>query len=452
MRTAIGFLKQKKNEIVLYVVLAGTFAVVSYLYDTRMDAVEYAFLLSAVWFLLSGIWDYLKFAGKHKRLLEAELRLDSDGKELSGADNRSAGADTLSASAGIRTAGGDTWTMSALAADADAWFPRADTLIEEDYQRIIARLYEAGNEAESAGRIARQEMMDYYGMWVHQIKTPIAAMHVLLQAAGEGRVEAVWTAGDGQIEYGHAGKQFRDSLPAGHELTALVQYTREMKLELFKIEQYVEMVLTYLRMEDMSSDMSFEICELDSVIRQAVRKYSQMFILKKIKLEYTPVKTKVLTDEKWLVFVMEQILSNALKYTRAESAYGEAQSERGMDRSLKQGKISIYMEAYAPAGHRSGEDMAEEDKNRTAGHMAGAEYCLVIEDTGLGICPEDLPRVFEKGFTGYNGRTDKKSTGIGLYLCKSVMDKLRHQMWIESEVGKGTKVYLSLARKRMRHE
>lgn len=97
MRTAIGFLKQKKNEIVLYAVLAGTFAVVSYLYDTRMDAVEYAFLLSTVWFLLSGIWDYLKFAGKHKQLLEAELRLDPDGKELSDADNRSAGADTLSA-------------------------------------------------------------------------------------------------------------------------------------------------------------------------------------------------------------------------------------------------------------------------------------------------------------------------------------------------------------------
>ena len=80
------------------------------------------------------------------------------------------------------------------------------------------------------------------------------------------------------------------------------------------------------------------------------------------------------------------------------------------------------------------------------------EPCLVVEDTGIGIWPEDLPRVFEKGFTGYNGRTDKKSTGIGLYLCKSVMDKLRHQIWIESEAGRGTKVYLSFARKQMRHE
>ena len=76
----------------------------------------------------------------------------------------------------------------------------------------------------------------------------------------------------------------------------------------------------------------------------------------------------------------------------------------------------------------------------------------MIEDNGIGISPEDLPRVFEKGFTGYNGRTDKKSTGIGLYLCKSVMDKLRHEIWIESEVGKGTRVYLSLSRKAMQHE
>ena len=400
MRTAVGFLKEKKNEIVLYVVLVGTFSVISYLYDIRMDAVGYAVRLSLVWLLLSGIWEYLKFAGKHKRLLEAERRLNIGGRELSGADHQTADVDILRAS-GTRTAGADT-----LHTDIDSAFPGAGSLIEDDYKRIITRLYEAGREAESEGRIARQEMMDYYGMWVHQIKTPIAAMHVLLQAAGESQAEG--------------------------------QYTREMRLELFKIEQYVEMVLTYLRMEDMSSDLSFEVCELDSVIRQAIRKYSQTFILKKIKLQYTAVETKVLTDEKWLVFVIEQLLSNALKYTHSS--------------------ISVYMADYAPAVYE--EDMQEEkgsESPKNGGDLPskeqgslgrmGKKRCLVIEDNGIGICQEDLPRVFEKGFTGYNGRTDKKSTGIGLYLCKSVMDKLRHQMWIESEVGKGTKVYLSLARK-----
>lgn len=204
-----------------------------------------------------------------------------------------------------------------------------------------------------------------------------------------------------------------------------------MKLELFKIEQYVEMALTYLRMEDMSSDMSFKLCSLDVMIKQAVRKYSQMFILKKIKLAYVPVETNVLTDEKWLVFVLEQILSNALKYTKSPAEYG---------------KIAIYMEddVYVEQENYTERDPMDSPKRK--------ERCLVIEDNGIGISPEDLPRVFEKGFTGYNGRTDKKSTGIGLYLCKSVIDKLRHRIWIESEVGKGTKVYLSLVREPMRHE
>lgn len=235
------------------------------------------------------------------------------------------------------------------------------------------------------------------------------------------------------------------------------QYVREMKMELFKIEQYVEMVLTYLRMEEMSSDLSFEVCSLDSVIKQAVRKYSQMFIFKKIKLEYTPVETKVLTDEKWLEFVIGQILSNALKYTMPDGSTS-APDEAGIA-----GRISIYMEDRVHVVREEGTDM--EDRVHMAreegADMADSgftdeiqtrEPCLVVEDTGIGIWPEDLPRVFEKGFTGYNGRTDKKSTGIGLYLCKSVMDKLRHQIWIESEAGRGTKVYLSFARKQMRHE
>lgn len=337
----------------MYAVFAGVFAAVSYLYDVSMDAVQYAFLLSAVWLLVFGGLDYMRYVRRHRELLEAERMLGSD---IDG-------------------------------------MPEAATLVEEDYQRIVTKLYEARREIESEDRIVRKEMVDYYSMWVHQIKTPIAAMHVLLQAFEEGRFHEEEQAGeDGAGMY------------TGHQMS-MQQCGKEMKLELFKIEQYVEMVLTYLRMEGMSADLSFGICSLDSIIRQAVRKYSQMFILRKIRLEYAAVEAKVLTDEKWMVFVIEQILSNALKYTPS-------------------GKISIYME----------------------------EACLVIEDTGIGIWPEDLPRVFEKGFTGYNGRTDKKSTGIGLYLCKSVMDKLMHKIWIQSEAGKGTKVYLSFERKSIRHE
>ena len=195
---------------------------------------------------------------------------------------------------------------------------------------------------------------------------------------------------------------------------------REMKQEIFKVEQYVEMVLAYLRTSDMTSDFVFERYELDGIIRQAVKKYSQMFILQRIKLNYEPVKRTVLTDEKWLIFVIEQLLSNALKYTRQKVFRKTNSCEAGdhPPEDMQECSISIYMEGE----------------------------CLVIEDTGIGIWEEDLPRVFEKGFTGYNGREDKKSTGIGLYLCKTVMDKLRHGIWLESEVGKGTKAYIDLGR------
>ena len=369
MKTAGAFLKERKREIWICAVLTGTFVGVSYLYSVRMDAVKYALLLSSVWLLVLAVPDYIRYVRKHQGLLEAGKNYDT----------------------GIEG------------------MPEAKTLIEEDYQRIITGLYEAKTEAVSAGRLARQEMVDYYGMWVHQIKTPIAAMDVLLQA-----LQGLQLKAEGDME-------------EDGPLSSVQQYTKELKMELFKIEQYVEMVLTYLRMGEMSSDLAFEVCSLDSIIRQAVRKYSQMFILKRIQLDYTPVERKVLTDEKWLVFVLEQILSNALKYIR------------GGEESC--GKISIYLE--------DGSYPVHEERDNVGGIR---KSCLVIEDNGIGIWPEDLPRVFEKGFTGYNGRTDKKSTGIGLYLCKTVIDRLRHQIWIESEAGRGTKVYLSLGRTKVRYE
>ena len=391
MKVIFAFLGERRREFCGYIVFAGIFAAVSYLYNIRMDAVQYAFILSAVWFVLFIVWDYIRYIRRHREVAEMEQRLDS-------------GLDCV---------------------------PDPVTLIEEDYQRAVMKLYEARRELESSNRIIRQEMADYYGMWVHQIKTPIAAMHVLLQASEECRLNAEDQA-----------KNTESGLYAGRS-AELGQYVREMKMELFKIEQYVEMVLTYLRMEEMSSDLSFEVCSLDSVIKQAVRKYSQMFIFKKIKLEYTPVETKVLTDEKWLEFVIGQILSNALKYTMPDGSTS-APDEAGIA-----GRISIYMEDRVHMAREEGADMAD---SGFTDEIQTREPCLVVEDTGIGIWPEDLPRVFEKGFTGYNGRTDKKSTGIGLYLCKSVMDKLRHQIWIESEAGRGTKVYLSFARKQMRHE
>lgn len=303
------FLKSKQNELLCYIGSMLLFVIVLFLYDVRTDAIQYGLLLSTVLFLLNLTLQFFKF---QKRLSE------------------------------------------------------------QDYQNIIKNLKEQNSELKSQERIFKQEMSDYYSMWVHQIKTPIAAMHVLQQILEE--------------EYPEQ------------------KYIKEIKLELFKIEQYVEMVLTYLRMGEMSGDLKFEKYSLDAIVRQVIRKYSQMFILRKIHLQYAKTSQCIVTDEKWLQFVLEQVLSNALKYTK----------DGGM--------IFIY---------------TEEKENKK---------CLVIEDSGIGIQAEDLPRVFEKGFTGYNGRADKKSTGIGLYMCKKIMERLNHQIWIESEVDKGTKVYLDLAR------
>ena len=162
------------------------------------------------------------------------------------------------------------------------------------------------------------------------------------------------------------------------------------------------MVLGYLRTEDMSSDMQFKECSLDSIIREQIHKYASVFIGKKLKLDYAEVEERVLTDPKWLGFVIGQCLSNALKYT-------------------KTGGIRIYLSESRP-------------------------HTLVIRDTGAGISPEDLPRIFEKGFTGYNGRKEEHSTGIGLYLARKIMHKMNQEITVESEPGQGTEVYLYLGR------
>ncbi len=241
--------------------------------------------------------------------------------------------------------------------------PETTTLIEEDYQHLIQRLVRENRQRQAAADSMLEDLTSYYTLWVHQIKTPIAAMDLLLQAGPD--------------------------------------RATEMEIELQKIAQYVDMVLQYLRLDSTDKDLVLQRCQLDAVVRQTVRKYAKLFILKKIQLVFQETKWEVLSDEKWLCFLLEQLLSNALKYTP------------------EGGKISIFLEG---------------------------ETNLVIADTGIGIAPEDLPRVFEKGFTGNNGRMDKKATGIGLYLCRRVTNLLGHTISIVSEPGVGTQVRLGLGR------
>ena len=224
-----------------------------------------------------------------------------------------------------------------------------------------------------------EEMTDYYTMWAHQIKTPIFALRLLLQENPTVNKEAL--------------------------------------TELFKIEQYVEMVLGYLRTEDMSSDLKLSRCALDSIIREQIHKYAGIFISKKLSLTYEGISKNVLTDEKWLGFVIGQILSNALKYTRTG----------GIRISLKD----------VPGNSQNTEDISN--------MISPSPVTLIIEDTGIGIRKEDLPRIFEKSYTGVNGRENNRATGIGLYLSKKIMKRLDHRIYVTSEEGKGTKVFLEFS-------
>lgn len=182
--------------------------------------------------------------------------------------------------------------------------------------------------------------------------------------------------------------------------------SRQLLSELGRIERYVEMVLTFLRLGSDSTDYVIKEHELDDIVMGAVKKLAGDFINKRIKLEYTELNVEVLTDEKWLAFVIEQVLSNALKYT-------------------PEGTVSVYLE-----------------RPKT----------LCIRDTGIGIAPEDLPRVFENGYTGYNGRSDKKASGIGLYLCRRICNKLGHTISAESKAGEGTVIRIGLDKKKLEIE
>ena len=245
--------------------------------------------------------------------------------------------------------------------DAADILPKAESLEEEDYHELLGKMEAAFRKKKGEWDASRRDMDDYYATWVHQIKAPIAVMKVMLQ---------------------------QEDTPENRELSA----------ELFRVEQYAEMALCYVRLGEGASDLVIQEYDLDTIIRKAVRKYAGQFIRRRIRLVYEGTAVRVITDEKWLSFIIEQLLSNAVKYT-------------------SEGSVTI----------------AVEDGKK-----------LSVTDTGIGISPEDMPRIFEKGYTGYNGRLDKKSTGIGLYLCRKAAEKLGHVLTAESEPGKGSRFTIDL--------
>lgn len=320
------YAKQYRRTGLLFLLFAGIFAGVFSLYDLEAEAVFYAgCICAAVGIVILGL-HFFFFYREHRERERLLAGIELMYEEL----------------------------------------PRPKTLPEADYQRMIEELGRVSAGYLTDWKRERQDSLNYYTAWVHQIKTPIAVMRMYLQEED-------------------------------------TKEHRELQAELFRIEQYVEMALSFIRLGSRENDFVFKHCELDGIIRQAIHKYAPQFIRRKIKLIYEPVGATVLTDEKWLLFILEQLLSNAVKYT-------------------PEGTITIQV---------------SEDKK------------LSVTDTGIGIAPEDLPRIFEKGFTGYNGREDKKATGLGLNLCRQAADKLGIRITAESEPGKGSRFTLDLKEKEL---
>lgn len=316
------YFRQHIRTLIMLFFVIGAFFVSFYLYQMPMEPAIYGLMLSLFFILVLGIWDYFRFKAKHQELQMLKKTIILDASHL----------------------------------------PEPTTLFERDYQALLRILNDSKMEYIAASDSERADMLDYYTMWVHQIKTPISAMSLLLKAEDTPANTAMWA-------------------------------------QLFKIEQYVEMVLSYLRLGSNTTDYVIRPCSIEKITRDAVRKYARIFVMKKLSLTFDLQDFTVITDEKWLSFVIEQLLSNALKYTPSGGIKITADSEK---------KI------------------------------------LFISDTGIGIGADDLPRVFEKGFTGYNGHSNQKSSGLGLYLCKRIMDKLSHTITIQSAPGEGTTIMLEL--------
>jgi len=324
MKLFFFYLRKRRKGIALFALFVLIYTAVFLLYQLPARAAAYPVGLCLAVGLAALLWDYWRFSRRHLVLSRIKTATDAIITPL----------------------------------------PEPEGLLEADYRQVVALLAQEQQDRVNEMNRRYQDMVDYYTIWAHQIKTPIASMRLHLQT----------------------------------EDTPL---SRQLSSDLTRVEQYVEMVLMFLRLDSDSTDYVIRQYDLDTILRQCLRKFAGEFIARKLKLTYIPTEAKVITDEKWLAFVIEQVLSNALKYTAS-------------------GGIHIYMEE-------------------------GKQLC--IRDSGIGIAPEDLPRIFEKGYTGCNGRSDRKASGIGLYLCRRICHNLGHTITAVSTLGRGTTVRIGLMQK-----
>ena len=317
IRTLKEYVWYRKAIFLFYAIVTVFFPLVHFLADAPMTSMGYSILIVTFILLVWMTVDFLLFRSNLHRLSDIEANISAY----------------------------------------NHIFPYRRNAVEGAYQDIIGQLYTQLQNERYVAENRHTEQTDYYTMWVHQVKTPISAMRLVLQSE---------------------------------------EHDPVIGQELFKIEQYAEMALQYVKIGNLASDLMIREYNLTDIVRDSVKKYAALFIYRKLPVDLDVFDIKVTTDSKWLSFIIEQLLSNSVKYTQ-------------------RGGIRIFAENGA----------------------------LVIRDTGIGIRPEDMERIFEKGYTGYNGRMDKKASGIGLYMAKKVADALSVGIRITSEVGVGTTAYLS---------
>ncbi|MGO2083008.1 sensor histidine kinase [Vagococcus sp.] len=319
-----SYLKANLNIYLLYCLLFFTFLFTVYLYRQPLFILIDGFLFT---FLILLVWTMIDFRKKYQQHQFLEWLKKQDG----------------------------------FYSDQLKKIPEAASPLAQDYAELFRLAVEEKEVLQQNLVEQNQQLLDYYGMWTHQIKTPLAALNLLVQAQENQR------------------------------------YAKQMKNEMFKMDDYLGMMLHYLKLNHLEEDLVLTKINVFQTVKQVIRKYASFFIQKDLKVTIVPFEREIVTDEKWFVFILEQVIFNSIKYT-------------------KKGGLTI--------------DFKEEQ--------------LLISDTGIGILPQDLPRVFEKGYTGFNGREDKKATGLGLHMCEAIAQRLGMEMKISSTVNQGTTMSIKM--------
>lgn len=386
MRLLFLYLKNKKSNIIQVVLVYVVLLLVIWLYNLPYyGAFLFGIELYGALYIVYLIYEYSVFADKI-RTLERNIKTD------------------------------DIQNIA---------LPDKKNDVEALYADIIIKLHEQKRKQYDAGVEASRNLKDYYACWAHQIKTPIAAAKLIIQSLDDvvrNLENTSWGNSCNECydkRYDDLKNNQSNEKNDDNDLEKLNRKLNELSHEMFRIEFYTDAVMDYLRLEDISSDYEFKLCRLDVAVKKVVKKFAPQFIGRHISLHIEQIEDSVCTDSKWLGFIIEQLISNAVKYSKDG------------------GSVRIY------TLHGNG-DIKKNSKDDS--------LQLVIEDTGIGINEEDIPRIMERGFTGYNGRLDKKSSGIGLYLCRKAADRLGFVITYDASYKNGTRVLLDMTQRYTKHE